>query len=365
VRPQTTGQRALRICLVASSRFPVGEPFMGGLEAHTHALASALVARGHEVCLFAAAGSDPSLGVVELPVAEFTTSAGARSDVGAMPEQWMAEHHAYLDLLLAVTRGDHGTFDVVHNNSLHHLPIAMSPILPAPVVTTLHTPPLAWLESAASFADAGARYVAVSRHTAQAWEHVVDAEVIHNGIDTTVWTQGPGGGGAMWSGRLVPEKAPHEALAAARIAGLPLDLAGPVHDRAYFDREVLPLLDGERRYVGHLGPRELRTALGGASVAVVTPAWEEPFGLVAAEALACGTPVAAYDRGALGEIVTGDCGRLAPGGDVEALAAAMLEARALSRDAARARAESCFDHARMVDGYERTYRSMSQLGRAA
>jgi glycosyltransferase involved in cell wall biosynthesis len=352
---------ALRICLIASSRFPVREPFMGGMEAHTHALASALIRRGHEVSLFAAPGSDPRLGVHELEVARFCSSPAARSDVGSPPEEWMQEHHAYLDLMLGLSRREHGRFDVVHNNSLHHLPVAMSRVLEAPVVTSLHTPPVPWLESAAVYAAAGSRFVAVSRHVARAWRHVVDADVVHNGVDTGLWAEGPGGPRAVWSGRIVPEKAPHEAVQAALPAGMPIDVAGPVHDRAYFDAQVLPLLGEEARYVGHLEADQLRDLVRSAAVAVVTPRWDEPFGLVAAEALSCGTPVAAYAAGALPELVDEETGRLVRAGDVVALAGAMVGAARLSRHACRRRACERFGHERMVDDYVRTYREMASL----
>jgi glycosyltransferase involved in cell wall biosynthesis len=353
----------LRICLIASSRFPVREPFMGGMEAHTHALASALVARGHEVSLFAAPGSDPELGARELPVAPFESSVAARLDVASPPEAWMREHHAYLDLMLGIARQEHGPFDVVHNNSLHHLPVAMSRLVDAPVVTTLHTPPVPWLESALAYAGAGSRFVAVSRSVARAWRHVVDADVIHNGVDTHVWAAGPGGDRAVWSGRIVPEKAPHEALEAAALAGMPIDLAGPVHDHAYHERYVEPLLGERARYVGHLDAHALRDLVGAAAVALITPRWDEPFGLVAAEALACGTPVAAYDEGALSEIVDERVGRLTPPGDRQALATAMVEAAALDRRVARRHACERFSHERMVDEYEQTYRDVCTLRR--
>ena len=345
----------MRICLIASSRFPVSEPFAGGLEAHTATLATELTRRGHDVSLFAAPGSMLTADTSMLDVEVFEPSAAARADVGAMPAPWMREHHAYLSLMLRLAREDRGRFDLVHNNSLHHLPVAMAGMTSMPVVTTLHTPPTAWLESAAAFAPPSARFVAVSRHTAAAWRHVVDASVIPNGIDTTVWAEGPGGEHAVWSGRLVPEKAPHLALEAARLAGLPIALAGPIMDRGYFDAAIAPLLDDRAVHVGHLDQRALAALVGRSGVALVTPVWDEPFGLVAAEALACGTPVAAFERGGLTEILTPACGRLVPGGDVGALAAAALDARTLPRTAARRHATMQHSVDAMVDAYEELY----------
>lgn len=347
---------SLRVCLIASSRFPVSEPFMGGLEAHTHALATALVRRGHRVGLFAAPGSDPDLGVTELPAAPFSSSPRARADVGSSPEWWMREHHAYLELMLSLVRGRHGPFDVVHNNSLHHLPVAMSEALVSPFVTTLHTPPLPWLESAVQLAPRSSRFVAVSDSVAVAWRHAVASTTIPNGVDTDSWALGPGGGPALWFGRLVPEKAPHEALLAARAAGRTLELAGPIHDPAYFESCVQPLLGEGARYLGHLRGADLRSAVGHASVVVVTPQWDEPFGLVAAEAMSCGTPVAAYDRGALREVVNEEAGVLVAAGDVDALGRAMSEAERLDRDGVRRQAVERFSLDRMVDSYVSVYR---------
>ncbi|MCW2757401.1 MAG: glycosyl transferase family 1 [Nocardioidaceae bacterium] len=344
----------MRVCLIASSRFPIREPLAGGLEAHTFALARALLQRGHQVSLFAAEGSCHGLDVEDLPASLFRASTAARADVGARPEDWMREHHAYLDLMLMLAR-DTGRFDVVHNNSLHHLPLAMASMLDVPVVTTLHTPPLDWLESAIAFAPPSCRFVAVSEAMARAWSHVVTPTVVLNGVDTDQWAYGDGGGPAVWSGRLVPEKAPHLAALACRLLDRELVLAGPVMDRAYFEREVRPLLGDRIRYAGHLTHAELVRLLQAASVALVTPVWDEPYGLVAAEAMSCGTPVAAFARGGIPEIVDDTSGRLAHGHDALALAAAVGEASALDRRAVRGRAVSSFSLERMVDGYEQVY----------
>jgi len=252
----------------------------------------------------------------------------------------------------------------VHNNSLHHLPVAMSSMLPVPLITTLHTPPTPWLESAIRLTPS-ARFVAVSRFTALQWQESTRAEIILNGVDTAKWTPGPGGPGAIWFGRLVPEKAPHLAIEAARIAGLPLDLAGPVYDTEYFDRLIRPQLGPRVRYLGHLGTRELAKRVGRSAVAAVTPLWDEPYGLVAAEAMACGTPVAAFDRGALPEVIAPEGGRLAAAGDPDALASALLAAAALPRAGVRRHAELHCSLGTMVDRYERLYEQSAQGALAA
>ncbi|WP_210439650.1 glycosyltransferase family 4 protein [Nocardioides xinjiangensis] len=355
----------MRICLIASSRFPIKEPFAGGLESMTHTIARGLAERGHEVTLFAGAGSDSALPVRFLPLSEVEVSDTAMADKFAPGADWLAEHHAYLALMLDLARTGADDYDVVHNNSLHHLPIAMSPALDVPMLTTLHTPPLPMLESALALCPRPPRFAAVSDWTATSWRHAVDSAVVLNGLDLTAWPPGNGGGPAVWSGRLVPEKAPHLAIDACRRAGVPLLLAGPVQDRRYFEREVVPRLGPDARWVGHLTGRDLSDLLRAASVAVVTPMWDEPYGLVAAEAMASGTPVATFARGGLSQVVAPQAGVLAPPGDVDALAEAVRSAALLDRREVRAHAEATCSADVMVERYLDLYTELAGQADAA
>lgn len=346
--------------MIASARFAIREPFAGGLEAHTWSLADGLRRRGHEVTMFAAPHSDPALEAHDLPINWPRLSESARRDVSMPPKAWMDEHHAYLDVMLNFAAHGQDRFDIIHNNSLHHLPVAMARSVPVPMVTTLHTPPTPWLESAIQTGRCPITFVAVSAHTARAWQHVVrHPQVISNGIDEARWTPGPGGDSLVWFGRLVPEKGAELAIGAARLAGMKLDLAGPISDPAYFESSIRGLLGPDVRYVGHLNRDRLVPLVGAASVCVVTPRWDEPYGLVAAEALACGTPVAGFARGGINEVVDDRSGVLVAPDDVPALAGAVVEAAGLSRQDARTRAVTAHSHDRMLDEYESLYYRLS------
>ncbi|MBF0661480.1 glycosyltransferase [Rhodococcus sp. (in: high G+C Gram-positive bacteria)] len=353
--------RPLRIALVASNRYPIRQPFAGGLESHVWHLARALGEAGHHVTLFAASGSDESLGASHLEVRSFSPSATARHDPSMAPKGFLEDHHAYLSLMLNLAGPLADSFDVVHNHSLHYLPVAMAPALRIPMVCTLHTPPTPWLESAlAATAQVPATFVAVSRHTAHAWRHALEAPatVIPNGVDLSGWPVGPGGTDLMWFGRLVPEKGAHLAIEVARRSGRRLTLAGPISDRKYFDDRIAPRLGGEVEYLGHLPRTELAARVGHSAAVLITPCWDEPYGLVVAEALACGTPVVAFARGGIPEIVDSGSGVLVPAGDTDAMAAAVPAATALSRSHARRRAlEYCSERA-MVKSYVALYQRL-------
>jgi glycosyltransferase involved in cell wall biosynthesis len=341
---------AMKIAIISHLKYAICEPFSGGLEMHTHLLASFLKARGHCVTLFAAHGSDHNTDQVSLCT---PTSFNAITSDGV-------EHDAYTKLMANLDQED---FDIIHNNSLHYVPLGQSASLSIPMVTTLHTPPFESLaDAAAKWSSYAHRFVAVSQTLAAQWAPIASVDhVIPNGIDlsqfrfqslpdnTAYW---------VWHGRIVPEKGLHLAIDAARIAGIHLRFAGPISDPGYFATEIAPRLGAEVSYAGHLTHRDLARLIGGARICLCTPRWEEPFGLVIAEALACGTPVAGFRRGALPELLDPSCGVLIDSESPSLLATAGLEGQSLDRGACRARAEQLWDASRMIEQYEQIYQEL-------
>ena len=350
----------LRIAVIAPNRFPIRQPFAGGLEAHVWHLTRALAEEGHHVTVFAARGSDPMPEYANVAVEMLTLSAAAARPVPMPGAVFESDHHAYVNLMVELSDRRGRRFDVIHNHSLHQVPIAMAPRLRTPMLSTLHTPPFSWLESAiGATRGRGVTFAAVSRHTANAWGHVVDPVlVVPNGVDVQRWPVGAGGRYLVWSGRITPEKGPHLAIEAAARSGLRLVLAGPIGNSDYFHEKIAPRLGTRTAYAGHLDQEELASVVGGAAAALVTPMWDEPYCLVVAEALACGTPVVAFARGGIPEVIDATSGRLVRPRDVAAMAAAIPEAVALSRGAVRDRAVARCGATAMVDRYLGIYRDL-------
>jgi glycosyltransferase involved in cell wall biosynthesis len=348
----------LRLGIIAHLKYPIREPFAGGVEMHTHMLAMQLRRRGHEVVVFASTQSDAALGVEAICPQTTLDEAGLAE---SQDYEFFREHHAYLTLM---NRLRSSNFDVIHNNSLHYLPVAMADALPMPMVTTLHTPPFCWLESGVRLSKpANMKFVAVSRSIEISWAPITPVyRVIPNGIDLGRFAFCPAPAAQpylVWYGRIVPEKGLHFAIDAARKLGMILQFAGPMVNDEYYQAEIAPRLGPDTVYAGHLAHRELAGLIGGARAFLCTPCWEEPFGLVVAEALACGVPVAAFARGAIPEILDASCGVLAAPDDVVALAAAAAAALKLRRADCRRRAERICDGTTMIDAYEAVYAALT------
>jgi glycosyltransferase involved in cell wall biosynthesis len=313
----------------------------GPWEQVTGLLAEGLVAAGADVTLFATLDS---ITTAHLDGVCPHGYADDPSTDGRIAEAMHVSH--------ALARS--GEFDIVHSH-LDWLPLAFAQHCHAPLVTTVHgfsSPRIlpAYQASNSSF---------VSISDADRSPDLDYVATVRHGVDIGGLTFSPSGGpGLVAFGRIHPDKGTRTAIEIARRAGRPLTLCGPVQDEQYFTEEVAPYIDGDRvTFLGAVDPRRRSEILGSAAALLHPIDFDEPFGLSVVESMICGTPVIAYPRGALPEIVDeGVTGRLVH--DVDQAVAAVESIHLLDRAGCRAQACERFSAARMVTGYLAVYEQL-------
>lgn len=334
----------MNIAVIAHAHFPIKQPYAGGLEAHTDLLVNQLVAMGHAVTLYAKAGSETKARLVSI------------FDGDAEGGKSSALHKGYERACRDI---DSQSYDLVFNNCLDGYPLAWHKADKPPMLTVFHTPPFWELSNILRMQkpQQNRRFIAVSALTASQWQEfcIAPIDVVPNGIDMSKWpshTEPPKTESAVWSGRITPEKGTEIAIKAAALADVPLILCGPIYDEEYFEASVKPYIDnGSVTYVGPKSQAEVNRYYADASVALVTPMWDEPFGLVAVEALASGVPVAALNHGATADILRYEYGALAQSDSPEDLADAIKKALTIDRGVCARYAHTTYGAAAMVAHY--------------
>ncbi|ROP32941.1 glycosyltransferase involved in cell wall biosynthesis [Couchioplanes caeruleus] len=313
----------------------------GPWELITSLLAEGLTARGVDVTLFA------TLDSVTKATLDGVVSRGYEEDPDIDGRVWEALHVGY-----ALERS--GDFDLVHNH-LDWLPLAFSGHCRAPMLTTIHG--FSGPNILPAYRRARSAFVSIS--DADRSPYLDYAGTVYHGVDLDdLPFTADGGDGLVCFGRIHPDKGTHAAVEIARRAGRRLTLCGIVQDERYFRDQVEPHIDGEAVvYLGSVGPEDRARILGGSAALLHPIRFAEPFGLSVVESMICGTPVVAYPRGSMPEVVDeGLTGRLVDGVD-EAVAAVEGIGR-LDRAACRARARSRFSADRMVEDYLKIYREI-------
>ena len=331
----------MHIALVAPPFIPVPPVAYGGTELFIAHLAEALTDAGHRVTVYANGDSRVRAEVkwryrrAQWPIKDPSTAHLLNED-----------HTAW------AIRDAARTADVIHVNDIVGVPFAG--FIDVPMVHTLHHPYEPVLsQQYQRYPDV--HYVAISGFQAKQ-EPMRRIHVVHHGLPMDQYTFCREKDGYLaFLGRMAPCKGPHLAIEAARKAGMPLKLAGEIQPvfREYWDKEVEPRLGGNIEYVGEAGPAEKNALLSRARALLFPIQWNEPFGLVMIEAMACGTPVIAFDGGSVPEIVKNDVSGWICG-DIDEMASRAASC-AISPDSCRDWAGDRFSCESMMERYVRVY----------
>jgi len=361
----------MKIAIMAPLVTAIREPQGGGSQAFVSDLAGGLAGRGHDVHVYAASGSlIPGVEVIDTGVdprslagtlyRAFAPSAGesmAATAAAAAAESAFSGAYAAMRAI---------RYDVIHNHAFDEPAIRLAAALQAPVAHTLHLPPDQAVSAAlrrVSRRSGRPAVAAVSRFQARAWRRVVPVDAILPPYPPTrviPWSAAAGQG-ALFAGRLSPEKGAVEAIDIASAAGIPIQVYGDVYDPEYGREQIEPRRSWPGVTIHRAVPRAALWEVMARAAVVLYPArWDEPFGLAAAEAQACGTPVVAFRRGGLSEVIMdGVTGLLVPPDDVQAGAEAVPRATRMSRPVCRKHAEGQLDLELSLDAHEDLYRRVA------
>jgi len=305
-------------------------------------IAEGLAGRGFDVTLFA---TGDSLTRAKL---EYICERPYEEDKTLDPKVWESLHIAHL-----MERADQ--FDIIHNN-YDFLPLTYSRLITTPMVTTIHgfsSPRIIPV-----FKEYNDHNYFVSISNADRCPELEYIATVYNGIDVTDFTLREAVGEyLLYFGRIHPDKGTHEAIRIAQGFGMRLVIAGFIQNREYYEEEVRPFLDDEIVYVGNAGPEERDTLLGNAYALLHPINFAEPFGLSVVESMLCGTPVVAFNRGSMPELIVPEkTGFLVD--TVDEAVSALRDIRRINRAYCRRWAEENFSQERMVDQYIKIYRTI-------
>jgi len=341
----------MRIAQVAPMYESVPPQRYGGTERVVSYLTEELVRRGHDVTLFASGDSRTSAKLVP-------TSPAALRERFTLQEMRDVAPPLHLAMIGEVLqRADE--FDVIHSH-VDYFPWAFAPFVHTPLITTMHGrldvaywPPLIERFPKNSL-------VSISHHQRTPLDglHPQWVGTVYNGIPVNEFPfSAKPGDYFLFLGRIAAEKRPDWAVEIARRTGIKLKVAAKIdpYDQEYFEREIKHLFDDPLvEFVGEADEQQKRELLAGAYALIFPIDWPEPFGMVQIEALACGTPVLAMNRGSVPEVLRHGVSALV-GESVDELVALAPQIRELDRHACRAEAELRFSSAAMTAGYEEVY----------
>ena len=336
----------MKIGIIAHDAFPLAQPYAGGLEMITHLLSNELSKRGHSVTTLCRRGSQVLGDIIEYE--NFPSNdAGLNFD-----------YNKAIDYFIKTN------FDIVHNHSLGSKGVTASEEVRYPYIVSFHTPMFKDLIEGINNLAFPQKLLCTGVSDSLCDEyraHVNAIRTVYNGIDLDEWSPHYLKQGFLsWAGRICKEKGLYEVLKYCYLNNLRIKFAGPVYAQDYFDEFISQFIhEGSCcEYVGHINRKELNSMIKNSKSFVFSSTWNEPYGLVIAESLACGTPIMYTQVGASEEIITKRVGSPFQLDDEQSFINAYNAIDNLDPRHCRERAEEFCSHQKMIDAYEVLYNSL-------
>ncbi len=348
----------MKIAISGTIDTPIKKDALGGTEIWTYNFATKLKDRGIDVTLYANDQSDFLGKIVKSIRQQDVYENGHEGEFSSRNIFFLSSYQ------MAEIASSGEQYDLVHisaTNFQNFLPF--SKVIKAKMVVTIHSSSLSYTDAQNIFKYIPeAHYVFISNDFASKWPKPPNYSMIYNGIDVSQFPlQTAKENYYFWMGRIHQTKGVEDAIEFAEKSDAELVIAGPIRDEEYFKEIIQPRLSDKIRYVGSLDFEQKIQYYGKAKAFLMPIKWDEPFGLVAVEAMACGTPVLAYRRGALPEIVkNGENGFLAERDNINELIDLSKKITELDPAKIRKVVEENFSLDTMVNNYLDLYQAITK-----
>ncbi|MCX6812546.1 MAG: glycosyltransferase family 4 protein [Candidatus Berkelbacteria bacterium] len=348
----------MKIAIVGAIDSAIKKDALGGTEIWSYSFSNELTKRGHEVTIFANPESK-----IEQKLLSITGADKIKDPTTGEISKSLFAYFSIKEMAEVIKNQDQ--FDLIHFSVYsiqYYLPLFE--LIKKPIIVTIHGQSLNKSDAEIILPQhKNVGFAIISKSFLENWPKPVSFQVIYNGINISDFPFSTAADNYFfWMSRISPEKGVEDAIKFAEKTGEKLIIAGPIRNQKYFDAEIKPKLNSKIKFVGSLGLKEKVAYYQKAKAFFMPIKWQEPFGLVTAEAMACGTPVIAYNRGAMAEIISDKIdGFVIEPDDIDGLISAAKNLGKIDRKKCREKVERNFTIEKMTDQYLEFYKKVLNI----